>query len=111
MMATSAKDLQLHEVIDTRSETEQMLRKPNRFFQKQIDYLTKNSFAPSSEKRSTEIPCQLHLLDEAEAECPVRGSQMELIDEEYVRREVVFIPAKFEINERVLHPALWLSFL
>lgn len=170
MMAASAKDLQLRElkdtvsqlkmmiseqtelirslreVIDTKSETEQMLREQNRLLQEQIDYLTKKLFAPSSEKRSAEIPGQLHLFDEAENEqdisktdagqettvsahtrkkkassretfkglnvnkiviplspeeqiCPVCGTQMELIGEEYARRELVFIPARCEINE------------
>lgn len=44
----------LREVIDAKSEMEQMLRE-------QIDYLTKKLFAPSSEKHSAEIPGQLHL--------------------------------------------------
>lgn len=170
MMAASAKDLQLRElkdtvsqlkmmiseqtelirslreVIDTKSETEQVLREQNRLLQEQIDYLTKKLFAPSSEKRSAEIPGQLHLFDEAETEqdlsktdpgqetavsahtrkkkassketfkglkvnkiviplspeeqiCPVCGTQMTLIGEEYARRELVFIPARCEINE------------
>lgn len=170
MMAASAKDLQLRElkdtvsqlkmmiseqteiinslreVIDTKSEMEQILREQNRLLQEQIDYLTKKLFAPSSEKRSSEIPGQMHLFDEAEAEqelsgsddeeqtavsahtrkkkssseetfkglkvnkiiiplspeeqiCPVCGTQMELIGEAYARRELVFIPAKCEINE------------
>ena len=170
MMAASAKDLQLRElkdtvsqlkmmiseqtelinslreVIDTKSEMEQILREQNRLLQEQIDYLTKKLFAPSSEKRSSEIPGQMHLFDEAEAEqelsgsddeeqtsvsahtrkkkssseetfkglkvhkiiiplspeeqiCPVCGTQMELIGEVYARRELVFIPAKCEINE------------
>lgn len=80
MMAASAKDLQLRElkdtvsqlkmmiseqtelinslreVIDTKSEMEQILREQNRLLQEQIDYLTKKLFAPSSEKRSSEMP-------------------------------------------------------
>ena len=31
--------------------------------------------------------------------CPVCGTGMELIGEEYIRRELVFVPAKCEINE------------
>lgn len=58
----------LREVIDTKSETEPVLREQNRLLQEQIDYLTKKLFAPSSEKRSAEIPGQLHLFDEAETE-------------------------------------------
>ena len=38
-------------------------------------------------------------LTEEEQICPVCGTQMELIGEEYVRRELVFVPAKCEINE------------
>lgn len=38
-------------------------------------------------------------LEEGNQLCPVCGTQMELIGEEYVRRELVFVPAKCEINE------------
>lgn len=38
-------------------------------------------------------------LSEEEQVCPVCGTQMELIGEEYVRRELIFVPAKCEINE------------
>lgn len=38
-------------------------------------------------------------LTEEEQICPVCGTQMELIGEEYVHRELVFVPAKCEINE------------
>ena len=31
--------------------------------------------------------------------CPVCGTGMELIGEEYIRRELIFVPAKCEINE------------
>ena len=38
-------------------------------------------------------------LPDEEKVCPVCGTQMERIGEEYVRRELVFIPATCEINE------------
>lgn len=38
-------------------------------------------------------------LEEEDQVCPVCGTQMELIGNEYVRRELVFVPAKCEINE------------
>lgn len=38
-------------------------------------------------------------LSDKEQICPVCGTQMELVGEEYVRRELIFIPAKCEINE------------
>lgn len=38
-------------------------------------------------------------LPEEDQVCPVCGTQMERIGEEYVRRELIFIPAKCEINE------------
>ena len=38
-------------------------------------------------------------LSDEEKTCPECGTQMELIGTEYVRREIIFIPAKCEINE------------
>lgn len=38
-------------------------------------------------------------LAEEDKVCPVCGTQMERIGEEYIRRELVFIPARCEINE------------
>ena len=38
-------------------------------------------------------------LPEEEQTCPVCGTQMELIGTEFVRRELIFVPAKCEINE------------
>ena len=38
-------------------------------------------------------------LSEEEQICPVCGTQMELIGTEFVRRELIFVPAKCEINE------------
>lgn len=112
--------------------------------QEQVDYLTKKLFGSSSEKTPADIPGQLNLFNEAEAEqepelpeedcsreprprkkkathaelfkglkvhkevipldeedkvCPVCGSPMERIGEEYVRRELVFTPAKCEVYE------------
>ena len=69
-----------------------------------MDYPTKKFFGSSSERRSDEISGQQNLFVEAEMErdpslleeekvCPVCGTQMILIGEEYVRRELKFIPA------------------
>lgn len=38
-------------------------------------------------------------LAEEDKACPVCGTQMERIGEEYIRRELIFIPARCEINE------------
>ena len=38
-------------------------------------------------------------LPDEEKLCPVCGTPMELIGEEYIRRELIFIPARCEINE------------
>lgn len=38
-------------------------------------------------------------LSPEEQNCPVCGTVMELIGEEYIRRELIFVPAKCEINE------------
>ena len=112
--------------------------------QEQVDYLTKKLFGASSEKTPADMPGQLNLFNEAEAEqdpelpeedcsqeprprkkkathvelfkglkvhkkviplneedkfCPVCGTPMERIGEEYVRRELVFTPAKCEVYE------------
>ena len=112
--------------------------------QEQVDYLTKKLFGTSSEKTLADIPGQLNLFNEAEAEqdpelpeedcsqeprprkkkathaelfkglkvhkeviplneedkvCPVCGTPMERIGEEYVRRELVFTPAICEVYE------------
>lgn len=109
-----------------------------------MDYLTKKLFGTSSEKTPFDIPGQLNLFNEAEAEqdpflpeedcseephprkkkashaelfkgltvhkqviplaeedkiCPICGTPMERIGEEYVRRELVFTPARCEIYE------------
>lgn len=109
-----------------------------------MDYLTKKLFGTSSEKTPSDIPGQLNLFNEAEAEqdpslpeedcieepsprkkkathaelfkgltvhkqviplaeedkiCPVCGTPMKRIGEEYVRRELVFTPARCEIYE------------
>ncbi|MBQ6857134.1 MAG: IS66 family transposase, partial [Lachnospiraceae bacterium] len=123
---------------------ERMLQEQNKLLQEQIDFLTKKLFGTSSEKKVTDVPGQLNLFDEAEAEqdlslleeetcirehtrkkkashadvfkglkvnkiiiplspeeqiCPVCETEMELIGEEYIRRELIFVPAKCEINE------------
>ena len=167
-MAASSKDIQLRElkdtisqlktmmseqtelittlrlVIDEKSDKERMLQEQNKLLQEQIDFLTKKLFGASSEKKVTDVPGQLNLFDEAEAEqdlslleeetcirehtrkkkashadvfkglkvnkiiiplspeeqiCPVCETEMELIGEEYIRRELIFVPAKCEINE------------
>ena len=38
-------------------------------------------------------------LSEEDKVCPVCGTQMERIGEEYIRRDLIFIPARCEINE------------
>ena len=160
-MASSAKDLQLRELKDTVSGLKTMVSEQiemikslrliieeksshEKALQEQVDYLTKKLFGSSSEKRGDDIPGQLNLFDEAEAEqdpslpeeetvireharkkkathaelfkglpvekivislqeedqvCPVCGTQMVLIGEEYVRRELEFIPAKCKVIE------------
>ena len=167
-MAASSKDIQLRELKDTisqlktmmseqtdliktlrlvieeKSDKERMLQEQNKILQEQIDFLTRKLFGSSSEKKVTEVPGQLKLFDEAEAEqdlslleeetcirehtrkkkaahadvfkglkvnkiiiplspeeqiCPVCETEMELIGEEYIRRELIFVPARCEINE------------
>ncbi len=124
-MASSAKDIQLRELEDTVSRLKTMvsaqteLIKSLRFMideksshkkalQEQVDYPTKKLFGSSSERRSDDIPGQQNLFDEAEMEqdpplpeedqiCPTCGTQMVLIGEEHVRRELEFIPAACKV--------------
>lgn len=160
-MASSAKDIQLRELKDTISQLKTMMseqtemikslrliieEKSNheKVLQEQVDYLTRKLFGSSSEKRTSDIPGQQNLFDEAEMEqdlslladetlirehtrkkkathedtfkglkvekvviplpeadqiCPVCGTQLELIGEEYVRRELEFIPATCKVIE------------
>lgn len=160
-MASSAKDIQLRELKDTISQLNTMMSEQTKLIrsirtiieektahemvlQEQVDYLTKKLFGSSSEKTPADIPGQLNLFNEAEAEqdpelpeedcsqeprprkkkathvelfkglkvhkkviplneedkvCPVCGTPMERIGEEYVRRELVFTPAKCEVYE------------
>lgn len=126
-MASSAKDIQLRELKDTISQLKTMMseqtelikslrlimeEKSNheKVLQEQVDYLTQKLFGSSSEKRTDEIPGQQNLFNEAEAEqclpipeeeqiCPVCGTQMLFIGEEYVRRELEFIPATCKVIE------------
>ena len=160
-MASSAKDIQLRELMDTVSQLKTMMAEQTELIrslrtvidektaheavlQEQVDYLTKKLFGTSSEKTHSDIPGQLNLFNEAEAEqdpslpeedcieepsprkkkathaelfkgltvhkqviplakedkiCPVCGTPMERIGEEYVRRELVFTPARCEIYE------------
>ena len=160
-MASSAKDIQLRELKDTISQLNTMMSEQTELIrslrtiieektahemvlQEQVDYLTKKLFGTSSEKTLADIPGQLNLFNEAEAEqdpelpeedcsqeprprkkkathaelfkglkvhkeviplneedkvCPVCGTPMERIGEEYVRRELVFTPAICEVYE------------
>ena len=160
-MASSAKDIQLRELMDTVSQLKTMMAEQTELIrslrtvidektaheavlQEQVDYLTKKLFGTSSEKTPFDIPGQLNLFNEAEAEqdpflpeedcseeprprkkkashaelfkgltvhkqviplaeedkiCPICGTPMERIGEEYVRRELVFTPARCEIYE------------
>lgn len=160
-MVSSAKDIQLRELKDTISQLKTMMseqtemikslrliieEKSNheKVLQEQVDYLTRKLFGSSSEKRTSDIPGQQNLFDEAEMEqdlslladetlihehtrkkkathkdafkglkvekvviplpetdqnCPVCGTQLELIGEEYVRRELEFIPATCKVIE------------
>ena len=126
-MASSAKDIQLRELKDTVSQLKTMISEQTELIrslrliidekssrekalQDQVDYLTKKLFGSSSERRSDDIPGQQNLFDEAEMEqdpslpeeeqvCPVCGTQMVLIGEEYVRRELEFIPATCKMIE------------
>ena len=105
-MAASPKDIQLRElkdtiaqlktmmseqteliktlrlVIDEKADKERMLQEQNKLLQEQIDYLTKKLFGASSEKKVTDVPGQLNLFDEAEAE-----QDMSLLEEETRIRE------------------------
>ena len=105
-MAASPKDIQLRElkdtiaqlktmmseqteliktlrlVIDEKADKERMLQEQNKLLQQQIDYLTKKLFGASSEKKVTDVPGQLNLFDEAEAE-----QDMSLLEEETRIRE------------------------
>ena len=120
-MASNAKDIQLRELKDTISQLKTMISEQFELIRslhliidkksshekallEQVDYPTKKFFGSSSERRSDEISGQQNLFVEAEMErdpslleeekvCPVCGTQMILIGEEYVRRELKFIPA------------------
>ena len=105
-MAASSKDIQLRELKDTisqlktmmseqtdliktlrlvieeKSDKERMLQEQNKVLQEQIDFLTKKLFGASSEKKVTEVPGQLKLFDEAEAE-----QDLSLLEEETCIRE------------------------
>ena len=160
-MVSSAKDIQLRELKDTISQLNTMMSEQTKLIrslrtiieektahemvlQEQVDHLTKKLFGTSSEKTPADMPGQLNLFNEAEAEqdpelpeedcsqeshprkkkathaeffkglkvhkkviplneedkfCPVCGTLMERIGEEYVRRELVFTPAKCEVYE------------
>ena len=84
-MAASAKDLRLHELKDSISQLnkridalltaleaanarEAELRRERDTLKEQVDFLTKKLFGKSSEKRTLDIPGQLNLFNEAEAE-------------------------------------------
>ena len=84
-MASSAKDIQLRELMDTVSQLKTMMAEQTELIrslrtvidektaheavlQEQVDYLTKKLFGTSSEKTPFDIPGQLNLFNEAEAE-------------------------------------------
>ena len=84
-MAQNAKDIQLRELKDLLSELREtnkllqktleetqkekaVLRQERDNFKEQVDYLTKKLFGSSSEKGACEIPGQMKLFNEAEAE-------------------------------------------
>ena len=84
-MASSAKDIQLRELMDTVSQLKTMMAEQTELIrslrtvidektaheavlQEQVDYLTKKLFGTSSEKTPVDIPGQLNLFNEAEAE-------------------------------------------
>lgn len=84
-MASSAKDIQLRELMDTVSQLKTMMAEQTELIrslrtvidektaheavlQEQVDYLTKKLFGTSSEKTPSDIPGQLNLFNEAEAE-------------------------------------------
>lgn len=160
-MAESASDLQLRELRDTISELNSLIRSlqesvaaanvreaamrtENEKLQEQIEYLIKKLYGTSSEKRPFDIPGQMNLFNEAEAEalseeteeapvqvskprkaktvqaeklkglptekvyldlpeeekvCEKCGTVLEKIGEEFVRREIRFIPAKLKVIE------------
>ena len=82
-MASSAKDIQLRELMDTVSQLKTMMAEQTELIrslrtvidektaheavlQEQVDYLTKKLFGSSSEKTPADIPGQLNLFNEAE---------------------------------------------
>lgn len=82
-MASSAKDIQLRELMDTVSQLKTMMAEQTELIrslrtvinektsheavlQEQVDYLTKNLFGTSSEKTPSDIPGQFNLFNEAE---------------------------------------------
>ncbi len=60
--------LSQQELIDAKEQREKELEEELSVLKEQIDYLTKKLFGTSSEKRSHDIPGQLELFNEAEAE-------------------------------------------
>lgn len=84
-MASSAKDIQLRELMDTVSQLKTMMAEQTELIrslrtvidektaheavlQEQVGYLTKKLFGTSSEKTPSDIPGQLNPFNEAEAE-------------------------------------------
>ena len=161
-MADSSKDIQLRELkdvimdlknsiktlqatVDAGNKREEALIQERDNLKEEVELLRKKLFGTSSEKRSTDLPGQLNLFNEAEMEqdpaaaeaeemaaqlsgkkrkaraanaerfkglpvkkeyldipeeerfCPVCNAPLEKIGEEFVRRELVFIPAKLKV--------------
>jgi transposase/uncharacterized coiled-coil protein SlyX len=103
-MASSARDIQFRELKDTITELRTMVSEQTKLIaslkemlkeksehekvlQEQVDYLTKKLFGASSEKHA-DIPGQLSLFDEAEAEA-AKGEpvQEEIVIKEHVRKK------------------------
>lgn len=167
-MSDSPKDLQLRELkdmiaelnkmiknlqetLEASSKREEQLTQERDNLKEELDLLRKKLFGSSSEKRTSDVPGQLNLFNEAEAEqdpdaavaeelaasmpapekkrkaratnaerfkgipvikkyldipdeekfCPVCGTALAKIGEEFVRRELKFIPAKLQIVEYI----------
>ena len=166
-MADSSKDIQLRELkdmitdlknliktlqatVDAGNKREEALTQERDNLKEEVELLRKKLFGTSSEKRSTDLPGQLNLFNEAEMEqdptaaeaeelaallpekegkkrksrttnaerfkglpvkkeyldipeeerfCPVCNAPLEKIGEEFVCRELVFIPAKLKVIE------------
>ena len=103
-MASSAKDIQLRELMDTVSQLKTMMAEQTELIrslrtvidektaheavlQEQVDYLTKKLFGTSSEKTHSDIPGQLNLFNEAEAEQDPSLPEEDCIEEPSPRKK------------------------